>query len=819
MNNKIIFKMTLIFFVGFSALNILMWMSGYAYGFFSYGDLYNQHLLYMNYFQKNFYESYDLIPDLNMHFGMVQNLANMYYYGVFNPFIRLFVLFPYLTVFQYQMLLIILVYTLIFHFSLRLLNRLQFNISLVIFGAFIITLYPAFMYFYSHHIMYGYPYLFLIIGFYGLISIIKEKKIIWFVIANIGIIATNLFTFQATSLYFLIFYVYLVLLYKANITTIKNSLSKVFISYLFSLGIGMIVILPQVHLFISGSRYSLNEMALPLMINLRTSSEFMELFQQMGIGFFSTFVLVSFIFTKKRYIIIPTILLIIIFISKDINYVFNLFALQNKIYIYTGPLITILLLSIISEMTTLRENALNISSRRIKVLLMVSVAVFMFYALYGNESVLNLLINSSYYNSYMIDDVYRVIAFYVLTSVSVIILVFTLGIYNFEICNKRKRIVLGLLVFIYVIFSISLNSVFARKSSLEQYTNIIRVTNQSDYGLYRQNPSNYSEAKSTNLGLNSVNNYTSFINPYYLDYFNSKVDLPVLSSGVAIHRYSGSKIINKVLSVESGSSFNVKPFIYGSYNAIDLSDWMAVDRPLRFVASLEGPSVEGSYFETTPIKFDSANYLVYSIDEIAVKSTEDYELDFLERKNGEYIFVADVETSDYLKISINNIDNVKSPSNSRYYNHNEQLTFYIPSNSEDFKLVTTSDTILRNVKIFHISDKEIEELESSYVEPYKLEVDLNDSFTFNMDMKEKGLLATTIPYDKGYTIYVDGEEVELILIDDSFIGAKLTKGNHKIEIKYKTPLKREGAILTILFTLGLIVYLKRARTKITHVVN
>lgn len=55
----------------------------------------------------------------------------------------------------------------------------------------------------------------------------------------------------------------------------------------------------------------------------------------------------------------------------------------------------------------------------------------------------------------------------------------------------------------------------------------------------------------------------------------------------------------------------------------------------------------------------------------------------------------------------------------------------------------------------------------------------------NTRMEEKGLMVFTIPYDKRWTAYVDGEESNLLRVNTAFQGLLLEKGDHEIVLEYK----------------------------------
>lgn len=83
--------------------------------------------------------------------------------------------------------------------------------------------------------------------------------------------------------------------------------------------------------------------------------------------------------------------------------------------------------------------------------------------------------------------------------------------------------------------------------------------------------------------------------------------------------------------------------------------------------------------------------------------------------------------------------------------------------------------------------------------------------------EDKTLLFTSIPYDKGWRIYVDGAEVESIaLLNETFLGTELTPGMHEIEMFYQSRLNTVSAWISIaacgVFLLA--VFWKRRKGKI-----
>ena len=78
--------------------------------------------------------------------------------------------------------------------------------------------------------------------------------------------------------------------------------------------------------------------------------------------------------------------------------------------------------------------------------------------------------------------------------------------------------------------------------------------------------------------------------------------------------------------------------------------------------------------------------------------------------------------------------------------------------------------------------------------------------------EDKTLLYTSIPYDEGWSVTVDGVEVEYIKILDGLIGVELNEGNHNIEFKYKTPGLLLGSSISLI-SIIIIVFIEIVKKK------
>lgn len=73
----------------------------------------------------------------------------------------------------------------------------------------------------------------------------------------------------------------------------------------------------------------------------------------------------------------------------------------------------------------------------------------------------------------------------------------------------------------------------------------------------------------------------------------------------------------------------------------------------------------------------------------------------------------------------------------------------------------------------------------------------NDSIKGTIDIDDDMIIYTSIPYDEGWKVYVDGKYVSVEKFADTLITFKASKGKHKIEIKYTPPLQKLGLLISI----------------------
>lgn len=162
---------------------------------------------------------------------------------------------------------------------------------------------------------------------------------------------------------------------------------------------------------------------------------------------------------------------------------------------------------------------------------------------------------------------------------------------------------------------------------------------------------------------------------------------------------------------------------------------------------------------------------------------------------------------------MNGIRNKLSAKNHIYYNGNTEFTYvtaleagvsdvYLEFGKGDYEIsevecFLADSTVLKDAK---------ETDEMLYQSPYKVdwEQTKGSQIQGGIEVRETGYLVTSIPYDKGFEIFVDGKRTVTEKINKAFLGCAVSKGEHQIKIVFHAPGMKAGKSLSCL---GIILFL------------
>ncbi|MGN0394280.1 MAG: YfhO family protein [Coprococcus sp.] len=139
----------------------------------------------------------------------------------------------------------------------------------------------------------------------------------------------------------------------------------------------------------------------------------------------------------------------------------------------------------------------------------------------------------------------------------------------------------------------------------------------------------------------------------------------------------------------------------------------------------------------------------------------------------------------------------------------QEVVLLVYNNSQTLEKGTTiidfyeyhDDKMQECLKTLEGKGMDIESAEDTYIKAH-------------VNAEEDSILYTSIPYYKGFKVYVDGNETDIIgLASDALIGVNLTKGEHMIEFKYMPYGLKAGLIISCLGIGIAVVYIVMYRKR------
>ncbi len=130
------------------------------------------------------------------------------------------------------------------------------------------------------------------------------------------------------------------------------------------------------------------------------------------------------------------------------------------------------------------------------------------------------------------------------------------------------------------------------------------------------------------------------------------------------------------------------------------------------------------------------------------------------------------------------------------FEKNEELSFIVTITEE-------KNEVLFKDKLFYYLDEEKfrEAVDTLKQHPLSITSFSEDHIEGTITAEKDGVMFTTISWEPGWTIKVDGEEVEPVKVCDALIGVELTAGTHEIEMTFFP----EGLTIGIICTLAGII--------------
>ena len=660
----------------------------------------------------------------------------------------------------------------------------------------------------------------------GLDKLIYERKNRLYILSLTLSIISNFYIGYMVCIFSLLYFIYNIVIYKLD----KNIIKDFIISSLLSGFMCMIIIIPEASELLKGKallytsskteyfKFNMNFLNIFYKFLPGSTSNYDLKYGMVNIyvSLFVIILVIKYFFNKKisKKERITTLIFILFFL---LSISFNLldFAWQlfqrpiwypnRYIFTFSFFLITIAMKEItnITYKTNIKENLIIIIS-------------FILLTLY---SIISLKIHN---------DNLKIIS-YILG----IILILQ---YTFFLNNKNAKYLLVMLFFIEV----TTNAIFTLKimgktTTMTQYkTNEeinekavkhIKEIENKDNNFYRMELSTSTVHNSPSLlNYNGINHFNSVKNAKTLNFLNkfnyqvtdyTSVEFnnynPYLTSLLGIKYINGSKDEMYYENV-----YNENPYMYLNKDALSLG-YMIYNKEFK---------VSNSSYQNTEnlinsmLNTDIKRYKV--IDNFNGEDTEIKEIDnkkYVISKTSIKIEMEDKASNSMFLIPSRNISFV---ANYSIFINDEEIKDAVIKQSpifinkgDTYKIIIKSNlskTELNSLRWYQIDyDKYIETINELKKNEFNItKYNKDNHIEGNIDVNnDKNVLLLTIPYDKGWNIYVDDNKVNYDICFDSFICLDLDKGKHNIKMNYVPSGFIFGLIISSLAFIVTIIYIRK----------
>ena len=151
-------------------------------------------------------------------------------------------------------------------------------------------------------------------------------------------------------------------------------------------------------------------------------------------------------------------------------------------------------------------------------------------------------------------------------------------------------------------------------------------------------------------------------------------------------------------------------------------------------------------------------------------------------------------------IYVNDINNTLSGKSAAFINNNLDFGYIVSANNgvDQFEIrLSKGNYVITGYDVYGMNYQDVVALKDGFDMMTDIKID-DTVITGKIDVKEDGYFNITIPFDKGFKLYVDGIEKEIELTDSAFMGCAITKGSHEIRLEYEALGYKLGLIVSMI---------------------
>lgn len=181
------------------------------------------------------------------------------------------------------------------------------------------------------------------------------------------------------------------------------------------------------------------------------------------------------------------------------------------------------------------------------------------------------------------------------------------------------------------------------------------------------------------------------------------------------------------------------------------------------------------------------------------------------------ILIFDISSANgsQITITINKTRNKLSGKNAPYPNGNNSFTYLLSGNRTTKKLDITFSKGTFTISGIHAFLAELPSVDTESITPFSSASQKGTAvLKGTASLIQDGYFITSLPYRKGYEVFVNGQPAEAENINGGFIGFPLSRGIHEVIIYYSPPGKDAGALLSLSCILVFLIIQKKEKRNI-----
>lgn len=784
-------------------------------------DWMGQHVAFAEYFRDNFYETHQLYPDFSMQLGAGQNMIEFGYYGLLRPELLVSYLLPMVKMSTYMIcssIIMTIISVELFYYWIRKQGISEFNSAF----ATVIFLCAGPVIFQTHKHMLFVNYMpWMILTCIGIQRYLKKGKSDAMIIGIFLMIMASYFYSVSAIFMCGLYAIYEIIRQKEDISLadFAKTLTRVVGHMLIGIGIACFFLVPTAVMMMSSHRESLQAPSLAqlfmpdLDISALTYTAYLTNAYSAGMCVIAWAAVLFFLFQKKKssrilglFILLLTIIPIFCYLLNGLQYI------REKSLITMIPLAAYMVARMLHEMKD--------TSRKFFWLIPVIILPLFFIKIQQQKVY------------YLIDCILCITMLLVYKN------------------TKRKRLIVIYLLFpLFLLMPANKSEHFLKQSDLAKYENgtkkkMVQDVLDQDTSLYRFDDLDFTLRTSNQVldqRMYKTTLYSSNKNNDYANFFSNVMAMPGTASNnsnITAGRNSffqsmmsvkymyteGSTPLHyeKIIEKEDGSSIiknsDVLPMAYASSDVLSSSQFEKLAYPYSMEAIYNNTVVDHAAEQelSSNIQKVQPSYKVLKIDDsIKIKKTKNgYKIK--SSKKGKVILQLDEPINNQMLIldmtirnvkskktivsmTINGVTNQRGADNDLYSNKKENFRFVLDKRSSWKKLTISlnkGEYEIQNPKAYLVDGTILTNRVKS-VDPLIADRDSNGIMSGTIDVRSDGYFVTSLPYQKGFKIQLDGKDIDYEKVNTAFVGFPITKGQHTVSISFEMPGKKIGILISV----------------------